>query len=104
MHAPRPLLAPLRASERPEIAHYGRRRAFNAPTLSRQKRCSRKTEPQKKVPPGTPDAGAATPRREMALDTLDDFVDQRRRLNARTALATGGTRRGWRDELCGTED
>ena len=105
MHAPRPSLAPLRASKRPEIAHYGRRRAFNAPTLSRQKRLLAKDGTAKKSPPqGTPDAGAATPRREMALDTLVDFVDQRRRLNARTALATGGTRRGWRDELCGTED
>jgi len=101
MHAPRPLLAPLRASKRPEIAHYGRRRAFNAPTLSRQKRLLAKDGTAKKSPPpGTPDAGAATPRREMALDTLVDFVDQRRRLNARTALATGGMRRTrWRDEL-----
>ena len=93
MHAPRPLLAPLRSSRRPEIAHYGRRRAFNAPTLSRQKRLLAKDGTAKKSPPpGTPDAGAATPRREMALDTLVDFVDQRRRLNA------------WRWRPAGQED
>ena len=74
MHAPRPSLAPLRASKRPEIFYYGRRRAFNAPTLSCQKRLLAKDGTAKKSPPpGTPDAGAATPRRGMALGTLVDF-------------------------------
>ena len=74
MHAPRPSLAPLRASKRPEIFYYGRRRAFNAPTLSCQKRLLAKDGTAKKSPPpGTPDAGAATPRRGMTLGTLVDF-------------------------------